>query len=232
VAIIYRFPLQQENGMPEYQGFYTAAHVSRLTGIPSSTLYLWRERGIIRPSLQMMDHDKVTAEGYSYSDLTLIRILKALRDKNLDFKAAGDALRHLYARLGPPSKGWAQERVYVVEGRIYADRPDEWEVTDATGLGQKVAEVMFGDLFEELRDLEEGASLIVPTEFRKDIQIDPKVMGGEPVIRGTRLPTATVVTMLGKYKSLTKLAQLYKPIPRRKLEQAIEYEKRLDEKTA
>jgi len=218
--------------MADYQGFYTTAHVSRLTGIPTSTLYQWRERGIIRPSLQMMDRKKVVAEGYSYSDLTLIRILKALRDKHLDFTSAGNALRHLYERLGPPNKGWANERVYVVRGHIFADRPDEWEVTDATGFGQKVAEVMFGDLFEELRDLEEGASLIVPTQFRKYVQIDPEIMGGEPVIRDTRLPTATVLAMLDRYKTIDKLVQLYRPIPREKIERAIEYERYLDQRIA
>jgi uncharacterized protein (DUF433 family) len=178
----------------------------------------------------MMDGRKVTAEGYSYADLTLIRIFKALRDKQLDFDSVGNVLRHLYDRLGPPSKGWANEHVYVIAGHIYVDRPDPWEVT--ADAGQKVAEVMFGDLFDELRDLEEGTSLIVPTRFRNDIQIDPRVMGGEPVIRDTRLPTATVATMLGRYKSIDKLATLYKPIPRERLVQAIEYERYLDERSA
>ena len=224
------FPRNQMVNMADYQGFYTVMHVARLTGIPTTTLYAWRGRGIIRPSLQVMEGDKVTAEGYSYADLTLMRILKALRDKKLDFNSAGNVLRHLYRRLGPPSKGWANEHVYVVEGHIFVERPDLWEIT--ADAGQKVSQVMFGDLFEDLRDLEEGASLIVPTDFRRDIQIDPKVMGGEPVIRDTRLPTATVVTMLDKYKSIEKLAALYKPIPRARLEQAIEYERYLDKRIA
>lgn len=216
--------------MADYQGFYTTAHVSRLTGIPMSTLYDWRERGIVRPSLQVMEGEKIAAEGYSYADLTLIRIFKALRDKKLSFDSVGSVLRHLYARLGPPTKGWAKEHVFVVDGHIFVDRPDPWEVT--ADAGQKVAEVMFGDLFDELRDLEEGASLIVPTQFRKDIQIDPNIMGGEPVIRGTRLPTSTVATMLDRYKSIEKLAALYKPISREKLERAIEYERHLDQRSA
>jgi uncharacterized protein (DUF433 family)/DNA-binding transcriptional MerR regulator len=224
-----RSSLQEEN-MTDYQGFYTTSHVSRLTGIPTSTLYDWRERGIIRPSLQIMEGDKVSAEGYSYADLTLIRILKALRDKKLNFDDVGNTLHHLYERLGPPNKGWAKEHVYVEGGHIYVDRPDYWEVT--ADAGQKVAEVMFGDLFDELRDLEEGASLIVPTQFRNDVQIDPLVMGGEPVIRGTRLPTATVATMLGRYKSIDKLAKLYRTIPRDKIARAIEYERYLDERIA
>ena len=177
-----------------------------------------------------MDGSKVSAEGYSYADLTLVRILKALRDKKLNFEGVGNALRHLYERLGPPSKGWAKEHVYVDGGHIFVDRPDNWEVT--ADAGQKVAELMFGDLFDELRDLEEGTSLVVPSQFRNSVQIDPLIMGGEPVIRGTRLPTATVATMLERYKSLGKLAQLYKPIPREKLEKAVEYERYLDERIA
>lgn len=224
------FPSNRMVHLADYEGFYTASHVARLTGIPVSTLYEWRERGIIRPSLQMMDGSRIIAEGYSYADLTLLRILKALRDRRLDFDDVGNTLRHLYARLGPPNKGWANEHVYIEGGHIFVDRPDNWQVT--ADAGQKVAEVMFGDLFDELRDLEEGASLIVPRQFRADIQIDPKVMGGEPVIRGTRLPTATVATMLDRYKSIDKLAELYKPISRERIERAVEYEQYLDKRIA
>ena len=213
--------------MAHWQGFYSASQVARLAGVPPATLYDWRRRGIVRPSLQLKEGDTVEEEGYSYADLTLIRILRALRERSLDFKEAGIALRHLYGRLGPPGQGWANERVYVLGSKIYVDRPDEWEVTDATRFGQKLSP-LFGDLFEELRDLEDGASIVVPLQFRRDIQIDPDVMGGEPVIKGTRLTTSVVAIMLGKYKSIEKLVQLYKPIAREKLEQAVNYERFLD----
>lgn len=220
------FPTRERAYVTEWQGFYSAARVSRLTGVPVSTLNEWRRRGISRPSLLMREGDHVLAEGFSYADVTLVRILKALRDKHLDFDDAGRAIRHLYDRLGPPSKGWANEHVYVIGNHIYVDRPDDWEVTDATGMGQKVMDM--GDLFEELRQSDEGASILVPLRFQKFVHIDPQVMGGEPVVRDTRLPTATVVTMLKRYKTIDKLAQLYKPIPREKIEKAIEYERELD----
>lgn len=211
----------------EWQGFYSTSQVSRLARIPISTLYEWRRRGIIRPSLELIESGLVAEEGYSYSDLTLIRILKALRDRHLDFDSAAIALRHMYERLGPPDRGWANETVYVVGNRIYVDRPDECEITDATKLGQKVMETLFGDLFEELREIDEEASIIVPPQFRKFVQVKPEIMGGEPVIRGTRIPTSTIVALLANH-DISELKKLYRRIPPERIEKAIEYERYLD----
>jgi len=212
----------------ELLGFYSLSQVSRLARIPTSTLYLWRKRGIIRPSLEQIEGGLVADEGYSYSDLTLIRIIKALRDKHLDFDSAAKALRHMYERLGPPDKGWANQMVYVVGNRIYVEKPDEWNITDATELGQKVMETIFGDLFEELRGIDdEETSIIVPPEFRKYVQVRPEIMGGEPVIRDTRIPTATIVKLLVNH-DIQELKKLYRCVLPESIDKAIEYERYLD----
>lgn len=211
----------------EWQGFYSTSQVSRLARIPISTIYEWRKRGIIRPSLELVEGGLVADEGYSYSDLTLVRIIKALRDRHLDFDSAAKALRHMYERLGPPDRGWANETVYVVGNRIYVDRPDDWAITDATELGQRVMETLFGDLFEELREIDQEASIIVPPQFRKFVQIRPEIMGGEPIIRDTRVPTATIVALLVNH-DINELKKLYRRIPPEKIEKAIEYERYLD----
>jgi uncharacterized protein (DUF433 family) len=186
----------------------------------------------MRPSLQLIHGGLVADEGYSYADLVLARIIKALRDRHLDFDSAANALRHLYDRLGPPDRGWAGEKVYIQGNRIYVDKEDEWEVTDATELGQKVMEVLFGDLFDELREADKDASIIVPVQFRKYVQVRPEVMGGEPVIRETRVPTATIVALFSEYRSVERLAKLYRRIPEEKIGKAIEYEKYLDREDA
>jgi uncharacterized protein (DUF433 family) len=211
----------------ESKGFYTSTQVSRLARIPISTLYEWRRRGIIRPSLEYVEGGLVGDEGYTYSDLTLVRILKALRDKRLNFDDAAKAIRHMYARLGPPDRGWANEKVYIVGSHIYIDRTDEWKITDATALGQKVIETFFGDLFDELREGDAEASIIVPPQFRKYVLIKPEIMGGEPVVRGTRVPTATLVSLLANH-DIKELKKLYKHIPPETIDKAIEYERYLD----
>lgn len=214
----------------ESQGCYSTSQVSRLARIPISTIYEWRRRGIIRPSLEFVQAGLLADECYTYSDLTLIRIIKALRDKHLDFDSAANALKHLYERLGPPDRGWANEKVFVIGNHIYVDRPDPWQTTDATQLGQKVMELCFGDLFEELREGDKEASIIVPPQFRKYVQVKPDVMGGEPVVRDTRIPTGTLFALLANH-DINELKRIYRRIPPDKIEKAIEYEQYLNKQT-
>ena len=71
----------------------------------------------------------------------------------------------------------------------------------------------------------------MPPQFRKYVQVKPEVMGGEPVIRDTRLPTATVVALLVKH-DIDELKKLYRRIPPESIEKAIEYERYLDREVA
>lgn len=214
--------------MSEWQGFYSTTQVSRLARVPVRTLYDWKGRNIIKPSMVMKDEDLVVLDGYSYADLTIIKILRALREDQIDLSSAGIALRHLWERLGPPSRGWADAHVYLVGKRIYAEKSDKWETTAATQFGQKVETRLFGDLFQELKEQEEEGDILVPKGFRSYIEINPKVMGGQPVIRGTRVPTSILATLKEKGKSLGDLARLYNPISKVTIEKAIQYEAFLD----
>lgn len=218
--------------MSEWQGFYSTAQVSRLARVPLRTLYDWKARKIITPSVVMKDNDQVVLDGYSYADLTIIKILRALREDQIDLSSAGIALRHLWERLGPPSHGWADAHVYLVDNHIYAEKSDQWETTAATQFGQKVETRVFGDFFQELKEQEEEGDILVPKDFRAFVEINPKVMGGQPVVRGTRLPTSILVTLKEKGKSISDLARLYNPIPGIAIEKAIEYEVFLDSAVA
>ena len=214
--------------MVEWQGFYSTAQVARLARVPLRTLYEWKDREIIKPSVQVMDDNSLIVEGYSYADLTIIRVLRALREDQIDLTSAGVAIRHLWDRLGEPSLGWADANVYLVDNHIYAEKQDEWETTEATRFGQKVETRLFGDFFGELREQEEEGSIVVPKDFRVFVEIDPDVMGGQPVVRGTRVPTSILATLKEQGTSVSQLAHLYRPIPEEAIGKAIEYEEYLD----
>ena len=214
--------------MAEWRGFYSGAQVARIAQIPVRTLYDWKSRRIIAPSVHVMDNDLEVIDGYSYADLTIIKILRALREDQLDLKRAAVALRHLWDRLGPPDRGWADAHVYLVGNKIYAEKQDEWETTAATQFGQKVAIRLFGDLFEELKCKEEEGDLLVPADYRRSVEINPHVMGGQPVVRGTRVPTSILAMLKKQGKSVRQLAKLYFPVPQGAIEKAIEYEQFLD----
>ena len=214
--------------MADWHGFYSGVQVARITQIPLRTLREWKSRGIISPSIHVMADDVKVIEGYSYADLTIIKILRALREDRLDLKHAAIALRHLWDRLGSPDKGWADTNVYLVGNRIYAEKQDEWETTAATQFGQKVETRVLGELFEELKRQEEEGDLLVPSQYRRAVEINPNVMGGQPVVRGTRLPTSILAMLKKQGKSVQELAELYFPVAKDAIESAIDYEAFLD----
>ena len=215
--------------MSEWQGFYPTSQVSRLARIPRRTLYEWRRRGIIAPSISLRnEHGDIVDVGYSYADLTIIKIMRALRDDQLDLASVHIALRHLFERLGPPNQGWAHAHVYIKDNRVYAEKQDGWDITAATQFGQKAARRLFGNMFEELLELEEPGAILVPEQFRPYIQISPLVMGGEPVVRDTRIPTSILAMLKRRGKSLTELGRAYNPVPKKAIAKAMEYEEFLD----
>ena len=213
--------------MAEWQGFYSTAQVSRLAGVPKRTLYHWKVRGIITPSIQIVGAGGQRDEGYSYADLAIAKLLRGLRNKQLNLRSIARTLRHLCERFGPPtSPGWESTHVFVFDRVVYSQKPDEWETTVATQYGQKAMEPLVGNLFEE------EASLLVPKDFAAFVEINPDIMQGIPVIRNTRIPTSVVSMMAEQGTALDELEVLYAPTPRISLERAIDFERILDEATA
>ncbi len=214
--------------MAEWEGFYSTSQVSRLARIPRSTLYDWKARNIFKPSVRIMSDDQVVDEGYSYSDLTILRLSRAIRDKKLNMRSVCIALRHLIDRFGHPDKGWNNLHVHILDKHVYADKSDEWDVTEADSGGQKLETRLFGDVFNILRDMDEDGDILLPKGFSQCIAIKPNVMGGEPVIKNTRIPTASIAAKFLKGTSIQRLVDLYQPVSRQCIERAIEYEEYLN----
>lgn len=210
--------------MSKWQGFYSTNQVSRLAGIPKRTLYRWKRKRIISPSVRVIDaHGKVD-EGYSYADLAIIKVLHALRIRKLNLRSVVIAFRHLYDRFGSPSgEGWANAHVFIVKKDVFAQKPDDWDTTLATKGGQRAEMRVLGDLVEE-----EGA-LLVPREFSEYVEINPDVMDGEPVIRDTRVPTFILATLVDQGMAIAELVDLYYPISATAIEHGITFEKNIEE---
>ena len=215
--------------MTTWQGFYSTSQVSRLARIPRSTLYDWKARNILKPSVRIMSGNEVVDEGYSYADLTILRLTRAIRDKKLNMRSVCIALRHLIDRFGhPTNQEWSGVHVYIANNHVYAEKLDEWDVTAADRGGQKVETRLFDYVFNILRDMDEDGDILLPKGFSQCITIRPGVMGGDPVIKNTRIPTASIATKFHQGTSVNRLADLYQPVTRQCIEKAIEYEKYLD----
>ena len=213
--------------MTEWQGFYSTAQVSRLARVPTSTLYAWKAKNILVPSVVLQSHGLVADYGYSYANLTVIRLMRAIRDRKLNLRSVSIALHHLFERFGPPSKGWADAQVFIVGRHVFAEKrePDEWGTTTAEQYGQMVETRLFGDLFDELREMEEeGGSILIPKDYVSAVEIDPNIMNGEPVVRNTRITTRVLYMKYVKGKTIDVLARLFK-LAQDVVKKVIEYEK-------
>ncbi len=222
-----KFPsarVQKQRVMKDWQGFYSISQVSRIARIPVSTLRYWKVKDVFPPSVVIMEGTTPVEYGYSYADLTIIRLMRALRDDRLNLKSVGIALRHLYDRFGAPNREWRDAHVFIVGNQVLANRPDEWETTVATKYGQKAFTGVFGDLFEELKELEEGISILIPRDYSAYVEINPKIMAGEPVVKGTRIPTRAVFAKSLAGRTLQELAKLYR-LAFVVVKKVIEYEK-------
>jgi len=211
----------------EWQGFYSTSQVSRLARIPLRTLYDWKSRGIIAPSVQVIDANGRVDEGYSYADLAVIKLSRALRVRQLNLRSIVIALRHLYKRFGPPNAPeWSDAHVFVIGRNVFAQRPDDWDTTLATKHGQKAEMRVLGELVEE------EAALLVPKAFSEYVEVNADVMQGQPVIRDTRVPTFVLAMMFEQGTQIDELAELYSPITVRAIEGAIAFESGLDKALA
>ncbi len=219
---------QRSTSENQHPGFYSTSQVARLARVPRRTLHAWKIKGILKPSIQIIADGEVIDEGYSYADLTILRLSRAIRDKKLNLRSVCVALRHLIDRFGHPDGGWSNVNVYIANNHVYAEKLDEWDVTAADRGGQKVETLLFDDIFNILRDLDEDGDILLPKGFSQCIAIKPNVMGGEPVIKNTRIPTVTIATKHRKGTSIDRLVDLYRPVPRECIERAIEYEEYLN----
>lgn len=210
--------------MSDWQGFYSAEQVSRLVGVPRATLYSWKRAGIVTPSVTIVEGAAVVDTGYSYADLAVAKLLRALKNRQLSLRSVARSFHHLYDRFGPPdSSTWDQAHVYVIGKDVFAQKPDGWETTLATRGGQRAEMRVLGELTEE------EAALLIPKSYRDYVEIDLNVMEGHPVVRDTRVPTALLAEMFDEGMSLDLLADLYAPISREAIWKAVSFEKSLDE---
>ena len=221
---------------PRDEGFYDSVEACRLTRVPPSTLQYWVRVGIVTPSRRVVDaQSRVVREGYSLEDLGYIRLLHHLRQQRDGRRVpTEDAVRFLRAmldKLGPPGPAWAEARVFVEGNRVYLWEADEWETVEARAVGhgeaalQRVVDTWFGDAFLNLRD--SADSILIPPDLMSHIEINPQVMDGAPVIRGTRIPTQTIRRMVKALPKSEVLAS-YPFLSPTQVDAALEHEQYLD----
>lgn len=206
------------------RGRYPYDRASQLSGVPRRTVHHWAHQGWVVP-----DFHQGHPMSWSYRDLVFLRFFAWVRSKGMSPNDAHERVTYL-KRVLQESIGAVREirsdGVSVFIGDETVDRLTNW---------QGIADVVrFVGVFDLMAPLDEGAGkanklwgphLIHPSRYT---YISPWIMGGQPCVRGTRVPSSALFA-LNYERGLEPeaIAQLYSNMEQVAVVDSITLEKRI-----
>lgn len=204
------------------RGRYSAERAGQLSGVPARTLYDWTEAKVLVP-----DYASARPKAWSYRDLGFARLLAWLRQQGQDRPTAAARvadLRELMADAAQQITEVRSDGSIVLLGEETVDRLTGQQLL--SGMAQFLA--VF-DLLEPIGELGRkrlwGPDLLTPSNLTV---ISPWVMGGEPVVRSTRIPTASLHALRhDRGLETARIVALYPELDEEQVDDAIALEDRL-----
>lgn len=165
------------------RGRYLAVRASQLSGVPKSTVYYWAREGLMVP-----DHADLHPMYWSYRDLVLLRLYAWLRTKNMAPGNASTMIGSVRHRL---DLGRLNEAHVRSDGRVFLHGDSAVDALSGQQLfSELVPWVDHFDLFVPVDNARwQGPNLLRPSRFTA---ISPWVLGGDPCVAGTRVPTSSL----------------------------------------
>ena len=199
-------------------GMYSPRVAARIASIRYQSFQAWSKAHLLRPT--KIGIGKREESSYSYHDLLMIRLIVRLKGRGFRPKQIRGDLETIANMSGGDPHAWLRATIYVASGLIVAVVPgrEDWRPVAASKGPQKMALVFFPELVEELK------KELVPDRFML-IDLDPEIVGGAPVIKGTRIPTTAVSSARRSGQDPTSV---YPELSPDQVTQAEEYESFLD----
>ena len=176
----------------ELRGAYSARVAARMTRVPSQRLQAWTRSRLLLP--YKFRYGKQVENTYTYDDLLLMRLIARLEEQGATSKNIKVAMNTIEYMSDGDKTAWKETALLVSNGVVVVIFPgrigEDWNPIAASKGPQKMAVAFFPELEMELRN-----ELVPPDRF-KHIEVDPEVLGGTPVIRGTRISTSAVMAVL------------------------------------
>ncbi len=202
----------------ELRGMYSARMAARVARIPSQRFQAWMKSKLLRP--YRFEYGKRVENTYTYDDLLLIRLIARLQDQGATAKSIRVALDTIEYMSNGDKRAWQKVTMLVSEGIVAVIFPGEewadWNPIAASRGSQKMATAFFPDLVRELQN-----ELVPPDRF-KYIDVDPDVLGGSPIVKGTRISTRAVMSVLESEGDPT---EVYPGLTAEQVAEAYDYER-------
>jgi uncharacterized protein (DUF433 family)/DNA-binding transcriptional MerR regulator len=182
------------------RGALRSSVVARLVGFPPRRLRKWHEVGILQA------HEDPGARGYprlySWVDYMKLRAALKLQERGVPTRA----LRHVLAKLEATVTDWYLVPLHVWGGRVLG----EFDAALVDVTSDQTMLPFVRDMLVELRD--EGP-LGELREFSDIVDMDPAVVSGNPVVRGTRLETRFIAELAKRGVPVDGIARRYELTP-------------------
>lgn len=207
------------------RGRYETARAAQLSGLPERTVYDWARNRVLVP-----DYARAKPLRWSYRDLVYLRLLARCRAHGMGRDKASEHVK-LVRKLA--ASGSLQEvrlagRGLLLPGETHDRLTGEAVLDDLAALTERF------DLLEPIEGVSTGSlwgpNLIKPSEHTF---ISPWVLGGEPCVHGTRVPTASVLALVQlRGMSTDQILVLYPQLTPEGVDEAVWLERRMREPRA
>jgi len=211
---------QAVHSLRHARGRYAAERAAQLSGIPVSTIYDWNRNSIYVP-----DYCDGKPMAWSYRDLVYLRVLAWLRSEGTPRPDAAQRVHELKKHITAGhdvAELRADRHTFVLDDDLTA-RLGGKPVLFADMLGRFD---LVGAAVEEFDGQRLwGPDLVTPTAHT---YISPWVLGGDPCIDETRIPTAAVFKLREERGlGIADVIKLYPDLSEAEVEEAHELERRL-----
>jgi uncharacterized protein (DUF433 family) len=183
------------------RGVYTMMEAAKLTGLTPSVVERWafgyREySGIVDPDMPRIGRYKAI----SFLTLMELYLMRRLRDEGIrpeKFRIAAEELAKIRGIAHPFASEHIEDFLQHDNKDFYLRATsDQWLQLTGKQRHQQVMDIAVGPFLHEVEFESEFIRRWFPESANRLIVVDPAVKFGEPVITGTRIPTASIADQL------------------------------------
>jgi len=211
----------------EYKGIYEVPEAAlylrasmRLTtplNVTSARLIYWIRRGLTLPDLMKVPGRELLI---TFEDLISMRVIAALRAAGVSFRKIYQAEQWLRRITGHP-RPFATELLWTERSDIFAELQER--LIAASRSGQYAMDILRSYLIPVHGLMFNENKIASSWEPWKGVLLHPLVQFGAPCIKGTRIPTRTIWTMVKGGDSTRLVAQSF-GLEESQVQEALEWE--------
>jgi uncharacterized protein (DUF433 family) len=196
--------------------------VARVTGLSISQLQQWDRTGFFHPSLADPNRRRPGSRIDSRNDVIVLRIIAKLRETGVPLARLKPVLDLLLSDRKEKAT-WPACAVDVVDKRIYVSKDDAIRAANQSGQMDEPTTIDLASVIAEVEEAVERLGERRPEQIGQVIR-KRAIMGGVPIIAGTRIPTETIAWFHSNGYPLTEILANFPRLTPRDIEAAVAFE--------